>query len=179
MQRVNRVKAPTGRHEPAHPDFPSHLLATVIGVSVITHYRHAWPCFATQTSLLDRTSDWCPRLLHGIASQFNRNAMASCTGTMRCASCTVATRRHVKASDANPRLRDRTELQSRNATACVCLPRPETGLEIGLQQWTGKFNPSRSSRSRCRHGLLRPRMALLRNSIATEGYFRWELRLQG
>ncbi len=102
---------------------------------LIAYWRHVCRCFATPTSRLDRTSDRRPRLLHGIASQFNRTAMC--------------------------------ELLSRNATACVSVPVQRPALNIGQLQWTGKSTPSSSNPSRCRRGLLRPRVALLRNSIAT------------
>ena len=50
------------------------------------------------------------------------------------ASFRVATRRHVIASDANPRLRDSTEFPSRNATACVSAPGRRPALNIGPLQ---------------------------------------------
>ena len=62
--------------------------------------------------------------VRGYCMALLRNSIAT-----RRASCRVATRRHLKASDANPRLRGRTKFQSRNATVCVNVPRPETGLE--------------------------------------------------
>lgn len=49
------------------------MLEMAIRMIVIADLRHACRCFATSTSPLDRTSDWRPRLVHGIASQFSRN----------------------------------------------------------------------------------------------------------
>ncbi len=80
MQRVNRVKAPTGRHESTYPDFPSPMLETVIRVSVIAQWRArmsllrnfdvsvgpylglaseagAWHCFAIQSQHDERVAE--------------------------------------------------------------------------------------------------------------------------
>jgi hypothetical protein len=50
-----------------------HMFEMAIRIVVIADWRHACRCFATPTSPLNRSSDWRPRLLHGIASQFNRD----------------------------------------------------------------------------------------------------------
>ena len=50
-----------------------HMFEMAIRIVVIADWRHACRCFATPTSPLNRSSDWRPRLLHGIASQFSRN----------------------------------------------------------------------------------------------------------
>ena len=63
------------RGETSRPvrSFDRHMLEMAIRMIVIADLRHACRCFANSTSPLDRTSDWRPRLVHGIASQFSRN----------------------------------------------------------------------------------------------------------
>jgi hypothetical protein len=130
------LKPPTGRHESTCLEFLPLMFEMAIRIVVIADWRHACRCFATPTSPLDRSSDWRPRLLHGIASQFSRNRAIFRLGmevaTLRSrddadtpstsklrppvwrplaqvphqlddARLSVATRRHSKASDANPR----------------------------------------------------------------------------
>jgi hypothetical protein len=67
------LKPPTGRHESTCLEFLPLMFEMAIRIVVIADWRHACRCFATPTSPLDRSSDWRPRLLHGIASQFSRN----------------------------------------------------------------------------------------------------------
>ena len=50
-----------------------HMFEAAIRIVVIADWRHACRCFATPPSPLDRSSDWRPSLLHGIASQFSRS----------------------------------------------------------------------------------------------------------
>ena len=82
-------------------------------VVLFDHPEHACRCFATPTWPLDR--------FLGLASEaFAWHCFA--IQSQRAPVClSVATRRHAKASDANPRSPRGTNSQSRNATACANL----------------------------------------------------------
>ena len=81
--RVLIVREPngaTGVDLPGISEFPfvalvarTLILEAMIRIVVTADLLHACRCFATPTSPLDRSSDWRPRLLHGIASQFSRH----------------------------------------------------------------------------------------------------------
>jgi hypothetical protein len=84
----------------------------------------------------------------------------------------------LKASDANPRFRDRTEFLSRNATVCVNVPRPETGLERWPTAVDRQIDSLLKQPVALSFWIVEPTHGLASQFNRNRGFFGWELRLQ-